>query len=139
MLVLRDGRTGDDSLDGIGEFAADVTRLVCSFFAGGIEDVDDSRRGLGAFVAVCSPLAAGAAAASNGSAVSCVAALEMGVEGLSSMVVAVLFGSNRRVSTSGVGTLIAQPPRANGNNSRVPWVEVSSPWVKVISVDAGET
>ena len=54
-FAFRCGRTGDDSRETIGEFAAEVTRLVCSFFAaaaagGGIEEVDDdeddSRMGL---------------------------------------------------------------------------------------------
>lgn len=92
------GRTGDDSRDTIGEFAAEVTRLVCNFFAaGGIEDVDadDSRMGL---------------RLSTGSAVSWVERPVMGAKDLSSMVLVatavylVWFG----LAASGSGSLVAR-------------------------------
>jgi hypothetical protein len=40
------GRIGEDSLDGIGEFAADVFRFGWNFFVVTMEDVDNSRTGL---------------------------------------------------------------------------------------------
>jgi hypothetical protein len=45
VFDLGGGRTGEVSLDGIGEFAADVFRFGWSFFVVVIEDVDDSRTG----------------------------------------------------------------------------------------------
>jgi hypothetical protein len=40
------GRIGEDSLDGIGEFAADGFRFGWNFFVVTMEDVDNSRTGL---------------------------------------------------------------------------------------------
>jgi hypothetical protein len=52
VIDLRVGRTGDDSLEGIGEFVAEAARLGFSLFVAGIEDVDGSRVDLLEFVAV---------------------------------------------------------------------------------------
>jgi hypothetical protein len=43
VLDFCGGLTGDDSLEGIGEFVADMARLGSGFFVVGIEDVDVSR------------------------------------------------------------------------------------------------
>jgi hypothetical protein len=93
--VLSDGRLGDDSLEGLGELAADGVRFGSSFLVGGIEDVEVSR-GLCGFCGFCGVLTAawslgGVAVMSTGSAVSWAAAV-MGVKCLSSMAVAVGLG-----------------------------------------------
>jgi hypothetical protein len=89
VAVLRDGRLGDDSLDGLGEFAADGVRFGSSFFVGGMEDVEVSRAGFDVFTPAAAGCSlAGGAVMSTGSAVSWVAPA-MGVKGLSSMTVAV--------------------------------------------------
>lgn len=90
--VFSDGRLGDDSLEGMGEVAAEGVRFGSSFFVGGIEDVDISRAGFDVLAGVCS--LAGAAVILTGSAV-CWAAPVMGVKYLSSMAVAVWFGLKR--------------------------------------------
>jgi hypothetical protein len=64
--VLRAGRFGDDSLEGLGELAADGVRLGGSFFVGAIEDVDVSRAGFDVLTGVCS--LAGVAVTLTGSA-----------------------------------------------------------------------
>jgi hypothetical protein len=104
------GLTGEESREGLGEFAADDARLVGNFFV----DVDESRTGLDVVEGACS--LAATTVVSLGSAVSCVAPV-MEVKGLSSMVVAVL----RRWSLSWGRTLIAQP-RTNGRESRIPYL-----------------
>jgi len=87
LPVLSDGRFGDDSRDGLGEFAAEGVRFGSSFFVGGIEDVEVSRAGFEMFgAAVCS--LAGDAVMSTGSVVSWVVPA-IGVKDLSSMMVAV--------------------------------------------------
>jgi hypothetical protein len=86
VLDLSDGLLGDDSREGFGEFAADGVRFGSNFFVGGTEDVDVSREGLDVLAAVCS--LPGAAVVSMGSAVSIVAP-DMGVKGMSSMMIAV--------------------------------------------------
>ncbi len=43
VLDFCGGLTGDDSLEGIGEFVADMARFASGFFVVGIEDVDESR------------------------------------------------------------------------------------------------
>jgi hypothetical protein len=40
---LSEGLTGDDSLEGSGEFAADEVRFACSLFVDGTEDVESRR------------------------------------------------------------------------------------------------
>jgi hypothetical protein len=91
VVLFSDGLLGDDSREGLGEFAADGVRFGSNFFVGGTEDVDVSRTGLDVLAAVSSP--AGAAVVSMGSAVSVgsFVAPDMGWEALSSMVVAVWF------------------------------------------------
>jgi hypothetical protein len=88
------GLTGDESREGLGEFAAGDARLVGNFFV----EVDESRTGLDVVEGACS--LAATAVVSLGSAVSCVAPV-MEVKGLSSMVVAV-FSGLRRWSVFGV-------------------------------------
>jgi hypothetical protein len=86
VVFLSVGLTGDDSREGLGEFAAD-DRLVGNFF----EDVDELRTGLDVEGA-CS---LGATVFNSaGSAVSWVGPV-MDVKGLSSMVVAVFSGLRR--------------------------------------------
>jgi hypothetical protein len=65
--VLRAGRLGDDSLEGLGELAADGVRFGSSFFVGGNEDVDVSRASFDVLADICS--LAGAAVMSTGSAI----------------------------------------------------------------------
>ena len=49
-FALGCGRIGEDSLEGMGEFAADVFRFGWSFFVALVEGVDSSRVGLAAVV-----------------------------------------------------------------------------------------
>jgi hypothetical protein len=107
------GLTGDESREGLGEFAADDARLVGNFFV----DVDESRTGLDVVEGAWS--LAVTAVVSLGSAVSCVAPV-MEVKGLSSMVVAV-FPGLRKMECFWGRTLIAQP-RTNGRESRIPYL-----------------
>jgi hypothetical protein len=121
-VVLRDGLLGDDSREGLGEFAADGVRFGSNFFVGGFEDVEVSRAGLDAFAAVCS--LPGAAVISVGSAVSCVAP-DMGVKGLSSMMRGGLFSlpvegeeNSNRAATARIGFSpdLAWVPVSRGND-----------------------
>lgn len=67
--VLRAGRLGDDSLEGLGELAADGVRLGSSFFVGGIEEVDVSRASFDVLTGVCSLAGVAVAATLTGSVV----------------------------------------------------------------------
>lgn len=104
VLVLSDGRLGDDSLDGLGELAAEGVRFGSNFFVGGIEV---SRAGFDVLATVCS--LAGGAVPLTASTV-CWVAPVMGAKCLSSM--AVWLGL-RRWSRGGRSGLQSRSHHAN--------------------------
>ena len=102
-MDLSEGRAGDDSREGMGEFVAEVVRLGWRRLGAGREEVEASRRGLGVVVVanvgvdaeVDVDVDAGAgwsSAAPIGPAGSRVA-LGAAAEGLSSIVGAMMFAS----------------------------------------------
>lgn len=88
VFDLSDGRTGEDSRDGLGELAADAARLVCSFFvAVVVPNIDDVGGSLvtGCAVeaeAVCSWVVRGAVVSGRSGRSCLVAGLRTGVESM---------------------------------------------------------
>ena len=94
-MDLSEGRAGDDSREGMGEFVAEAVRLGWRRLGAEMEEDEASRRGLGVVVDVDVDVTAGAGWSSPapiGPTVSRVA-LGAAAEGLSSIVGAMMFAS----------------------------------------------